>query len=106
MSFLNKLVRKPAETGESIHAGMGKLAVDGDWIAYKPVFGSKAQGFRVLRSQVDAVRVEGLSANQMGNGFLSLVGKGTELARVEIPNAQIEKAQTWVQERVGATASG
>jgi hypothetical protein len=71
------------------------FTLDEIFFKYKNPYGKYAM---VPRKAIDTVVIE---PKKRGVSFLKLVGKGTELASIEMPQPWCEKTQLWLMEQLG-----
>ena len=66
--------------------------IDDRFLTYKNAYGKKAS---VPKSAITTVVID---AKGMGNSTLKIVGQGTDLANIDMPNPLCEKTQRWILE--------
>jgi len=71
------------------------FTLDDKLLSYKNAYGKRAS---VPRSSIQAVVVD---AKGRGTSTLKLVGQGTVLASVDLPNPWAVAAQIWLMEQLG-----
>lgn len=71
------------------------FTLDEHTLSYKNAYGKIAT---VPRSAIQTVVID---AKGRGKSILKLIGQGTELASVELPNPWAVKTQAWLLEKLG-----
>ena len=70
------------------------FTLDDKFLSYKNAYGKKAT---VPRSAITTVVID---TKGMGKSDLKIIGQGSELARITMPNPWCEKTQRWILENL------
>lgn len=68
----------------------GKLEINNNFLSYSHPYGKT---FKVLVSDIETVVI---SPKGFGNSILKVIGKGAELAAVDMPTSWADKCQEWI----------
>jgi hypothetical protein len=71
------------------------FTLDDNFLKYKNAYGKYAT---VPRKSIETVVIE---PKKRGASYLKLIGKGTDLASIEMPHTWCEKTQLWLMEQLG-----
>lgn len=71
------------------------FTLDDNFLKYKNAYGKYAT---VPRKSIETVVIE---PKKRGVSYLKMIGKGTDLASIEMPHAWCEKTQLWLMQQLG-----
>jgi hypothetical protein len=71
------------------------FTLDDNFLKYKNAYGKYAT---VPRKSIETIVLE---PKKRGVSYLKLIGKGTDLASIEMPQPWCEKTQLWLMEQLG-----
>lgn len=71
------------------------FTLDDSFLKYKNAYGKYAT---VPRKSIETIVIE---PKKRGVSYLKLIGKGTDLASIEMPQPWCEKTQLWLMEQLG-----